>query len=248
MEIKSVEGIILSETNYSESSKIINVLTKELGLIGIMSKGCRNLKSKLRAVSRKLVYGKFHIYYKEGKLSTLISVDLINSYSTILTDLEKLSYASLSLDLVTQVIKQNNDPEIYEVLKSTLSKMDEGFDSLILTSILEIRLLDFLGVKPNIDGCAICGNQKGIITLSSYSGGYICRDCYTNEGIVKEETIKMIRLLSLVDISKITKLDLDRSIIKEIMDFLDDYYDRYTGLYFKTKKFLNKIEKITIDN
>lgn len=39
MEIIQVEGIVLSETNYSESSKILNVLTKELGLIGIMSKG-----------------------------------------------------------------------------------------------------------------------------------------------------------------------------------------------------------------
>ena len=25
---------------------------------------------------------------------------------------------------------------------------------------------------------------------------------------------------------------------KEINDFLDDYYDRYTGLYLKSKKFL----------
>ena len=48
MKIESIEGIILSETNYSESSKILNVLTKEYGLIGVISKGCRNMKSKLR--------------------------------------------------------------------------------------------------------------------------------------------------------------------------------------------------------
>ena len=65
MKIESIEGIVLSETNYSESSKILNVLTKEHGLIGIMSKGCRNMKSKLRTASRKLIYGTFHIYYKE---------------------------------------------------------------------------------------------------------------------------------------------------------------------------------------
>ena len=61
MKIESVEGIVLSETNYSESSKILNVLTKEYGLIGIISKGCRNIKSKLRGVSRKLLYGTIHI-------------------------------------------------------------------------------------------------------------------------------------------------------------------------------------------
>ena len=87
MKIQEVEGIVLGETNYSESSKILNVLTKEYGLIGIMSKGSRNMKSKLRGVSRKLVYGTFHIYYKENGLSTLIGVYVKNSFNEILKDL-----------------------------------------------------------------------------------------------------------------------------------------------------------------
>ena len=78
MKIIDIDGIVLNDTNYGESSKILNVLTKEYGLIGIMSKGCRNIKSKLSGVSRKLVYGTFHIYYKEKGLSTLIGVDIIN--------------------------------------------------------------------------------------------------------------------------------------------------------------------------
>ena len=40
MKIEKVTGIVLSDTNYSESSKILNVLTKEHGKIGIISKGC----------------------------------------------------------------------------------------------------------------------------------------------------------------------------------------------------------------
>ena len=63
MVIEKVKGIILSETNYSESSKVLNVLTKEHGKIGVISKGCRNLKSKLRSVSMKFTYGYFNIYY-----------------------------------------------------------------------------------------------------------------------------------------------------------------------------------------
>ena len=34
------------------------------------------------------------------------------------------------------------------------------------------------------------------------------------------------------------------SVLKEINLFLDDYYDRYTGIYLKSKKFLKQIEKI----
>ena len=244
MKIQVVEGIILKETNYSESSKILNVLTKEYGLIGIMSKGSRNMKSKLRGVSRKLIYGSFHIYYKENGLSTLIGVDVINSFNEILKDLTKISYASYIIDLTLQVVKQNDDKEIYELLKQTLLKIEDGLSPMILTEILELKLLNYLGVTPMIDGCSICGSTKDIITLSSLRGGYICRNCYTDEGIVSDKTIKIIRMFYYVDISSITKLDISSDTLKEINQFIEDYYDRYTGIYLKSKNFLKKITQL----
>ena len=194
MKIESIEGIVLSETNYSESSKILNVLTKEHGLIGIMSKGCRNMKSKLRAASRKLIYGTFHIYYKENGLSTLIGVDIINSFSNTMMDLEKISYASFILELSNQVVKQTEESEVFDLLKDSLIKIEEGLNPMAITNILELKYLDYLGVSPSIDACAHCGSNKQIITLSSDAGGYICRECYQNEPKKKKKTIKMIRM------------------------------------------------------
>ena len=245
MKIESIEGIILTETNYSETSKILNVLTKEHGLIGVISKGCRNMKSKLRSVSRKLLYGTIHIYYKPTGLSTLISVDVKNSYSNILMDLEKISYASYILDLTNQLVKQSENEEIFDLLKNTLEKIEEGLNPIALTNILELKYLDFLGVSPSIDGCAHCGNNKQIITLSSDAGGYICKDCYNNEPLVSDKTIKMIRMYYYVDIKNITKLDVSPEITNEITRFLDDYYERFTGLYLKSKKTIQQINKIT---
>ena len=244
MKIEKFEGIILSETNYSESSKILNVLTDKYGLIGIMSKGCRNIKSKLRGVSRKLVYGTFNVYYKEKGLSTLISIDVINSFSRTVTDLEKISYASFIIDLTYQVVKQNDSEEIYSILKNILLKLEEGLDPLVLTNILEIKLLDYLGITPNIDSCTNCGSTKQIVTLSSEHGGYICKDCYQNEPLVNEKTIKLIRMYYYVDISSISKLEVSREVTKEINTFLDDYYDRFSGLYLKSKDFIKKINKL----
>ena len=244
MKIESIEGIILSETNYSESSKILNVLTKEYGLIGVISKGCRNMKSKLRGVSRKLLYGTIHIYHKEKGLSTLIGVDVINSYSKTLMDLEKISYASFILDLINQVLKQTDSEEIFDLLKDTLNKLEEGLNPIALTNILELKLLDYLGVSPSIDQCAHCGSQKDIVTLSSDAGGYVCKACYNNEPLVSDKTIKMIRMYYYVEIKNITKLDVSNEVTNEINRFLDDYYDRFTGLYIKSKDFLKKINTL----
>jgi len=245
MKIENFEGIILSETNYSESSKILNVLTKEHGLIGVIAKGARNMKSKLRGVSRKLIYGTFHVYYKENGLSTLIGIDLGNSFSNIIMDLEKISYSSFLLDLVLQVVRENDDEKIFELLKDVLFKIEDGLDPLVLTNILELKLLDFLGVSPCVDHCCICGSDKAIVALSSDDGGYVCKNCYTNNGCIDEKVIKMIRMYYYVDIANITKLKVSSEVSRKINQFLDDYYERYTGLYLKSKNFIKKIAQLT---
>lgn len=239
-----VEGIVVSETNYSETSKILNIITKEYGQIGVISKGCRNLKSPLRSVSSKLTYGKFIIYYKKDKLSTLSEVSIINHFNNIKKDIIKISYSSYLLELSQQVLKQHDNKEIFNLLIESLIKIDEDYDPLVIMNILELKYLDYLGIMPVIDSCAICGKKSNIVTLSSYKGGYICNECYSDEKMVSEKTIKLIRMFYYVDIAKISKLEVSEQSKNEINTFLNDYYDRYTGLYLKSKKFIRDLQKI----
>ena len=62
------------------------------------------------------------------------------------------------------------------------------------------------------------------------------------EKIVSPKTISLIRMLYYVDISKITKLDISKEIMKEIEEFINDYYDRYSGIYLKSKTLLDYIK------
>lgn len=241
--IKQIEGIVIKETPYSETSKIINIITSE-GIISILAKGARTLKSDFRNSTTKLTYGVFNIYYKETGLSTLISVDIIDNLKNIKKNITSISYSSFILELTEQVYKQNNDEKIYELLVDSLKKINENFDPMIITNILELKYLEFLGVMPIIDSCSICGSKTSIATLSGSNGGYICNNCLTNEKIVNEKTIKLIRMFYYVDISKITSLDISSTIKTEINLFLDDYYDKYTGLYLKTKSFLKNLSKL----
>ena len=244
MKIVDVKGLVLNETNYSDSSKILNVLTSEYGLIGIISKGCRNLKSKLRGSSRKLVYGTFHFYYKENGLSNLISIDVISDYPKTIMDLEKVVYASYLLDLTRQVVKQSKDKDILTLITSALDKIEKGLNPSVITNILELKYLDFLGVSPIVTGCAICGKTTNIVSLSPTAGGFICKDCYQNEGYYSEKAIKLLQMYYYVDLEKITKIDVNSKVNEEINKFLEDYYDRYTGIYLNSKKMLKNVIKL----
>lgn len=243
LEIKEIEGFIVSEKAYGESSKIVNIITKEYGIIGLLAKGSKRLKSSIRGITEMFTYANFQVSYKENKLSTLISGDIINPLSNIKKDIEKISYLNFLSELTTQVLKQSSNKNIYDIFISSTLKINEGYDPMVITNILELKYLDFLGVAPDLNGCVIC-DSPNVITLSASKGGFVCNKHLENDYIVSDKTIKIIRMLRYVDISKISKLDLSLKTKTEINSFIDDYYERYTGLYLNSKNFLKNIVKL----
>lgn len=242
--LKEVEGFILTEVKYGDTSKIINIFTKEYGLIGVIAKGAYSLKSKLRSSTSKLTYAKFQIYYKEDKLSLLKEVDIIDSLKNIKGDLLKVSYLTYMSELTHQVIKQTNNMHAYELFINTILKLEKGIDPMSLVNILETKYLTFLGVELNLEECCKCGNENNLECIDGSNGGLICINCKEQITSGNERSIKLLKIYKDIDIKKIKNLNLDDSLKREVDMFLKMYYENYTGLYLKSKKFLENIEKL----
>lgn len=238
--IKKVEGIVVSTVDYKENSKILNILTKDEGLMGVFARGSKGIKNNLFSVSNIMIYGVFHLNQTAKKMPNLIEVDIINNYKNIRKDLGKMTYSTYLLELSVQVFRHENNNNIYSLLISSLDKINSNFDYEIISNILELKLLEYLGIKPVIDKCVNCNNKNDIVTISSYRGGYLCKDCVGTEQIYNVKSLKLIRMFYYVDIDRISKLDISDNIKREVNLFISDYYERYSGLYLKTKDFLQK--------
>lgn len=242
--ISKFEGIIITETPYGDNSKIINILTPDHGLIGIMCSNVKSIKNPLRTKTLKFTYGYFYINYNENKLSKLVDVDIIDNFKNIKSDIELISFMSYITDLTYQVAKQNDNPIIFETYISVIKKINEGQNPLILTNILELKFLEYLGVGLNLNCCIKCGNKTQIVTLDPDEGGFICQNCYTNEILLSPKSIKLIRMYYLIDIDTISDIKISIDTANEINYFLDKYYERYTGIYLKSKDFLKRISRL----
>ena len=238
---KKIKGIIINEYPFEDNSKIINIFTEDK-LIGVLAKGAKKIKSPFFSSTSRFSYGEFDIVYKENGLSTLKDASILNNFSTIKKDIVKISYATYITELSSKVYKNDINKNIYKLYLLSMDKINNNYNPRIITIILRLKLLEFLGISPILDRCATCGNKHNIITISSYFGGYLCKDCYRNEKLVLPNTIKLIRMLYLVDISKITKLEIKEEILKELEEFIDDYYERYSGIYLKSRILLDTIK------
>ena len=234
----------MTETPYGENSKIVNILTKDKGLIGVMCNNVKSIKNPLRTKTLRFTYDHFHINYNENKLSKLIDVDIIDNFTNIKNDIELISYAQYINELTYQVYKQSESEDIFNMYISTLIKLNSKQDPLILTNILELKYLDYLGVGLNLDCCVNCGDQRNIVTIDPDEGGFVCKNCYTNQRVLSPKSIKLIRMYYLINIDSISSIKIDKDIANEINYFIDKYYERYTGLYLKTKDFLKKLSKL----
>lgn len=239
--IIKVEGMIVSETPYGDTSKIINLYTKEYGIIGVMCKGAKSMKSRLRALTMKFTYGSFYIYYKEDKLSILKDVDVLDEFTTIKNDIVLIGYLNYLTELTVQVYKHSNEACIYDMYISVLKKINQNMDPLILTNIIEFKYLPYLGVGLELDSCILCGRKNDIVTIDADTGGYICKHCYTDQILVNEKTVKLIRMYYYVSIDSISTIKISEDVAREINFFINRYYEKYTGLYLNSKKFLNKM-------
>ena len=198
--IKQVEGIIISTVDYKETSKIINILTANEGLIGVLAKGSKSPQSKISATSNILTYGTFYLNYHKGNISILTEVDIKDSFKYIRKDLLKTNYSIFLLELVSQAYRHDKTEKIYTLLIEGLTKINEGHDPQIITNIIELKLLQYLGIKPVVDCCVNCQKTTNIITISSYKGGYLCKDCVGNEYIYQLKTIGLIRMFYYIDL------------------------------------------------
>ena len=55
-------------------------------------------------------------------------------------------------------------------------------------------------------------------------------------------TLKMFKAYYYIDINKISELNIKKNTVDEIDRFLNIYYKEYTGLYLKSKNFIDKVK------
>lgn len=241
------EGIVLRTTDYGETNKIVTLYTREWGKIGVMARGAKKPKSRLSAITQPFTYGFFLLQNGRG-LGNMQQGEIITPLRAIKEDIFLTAYASYVVELTDKSTdEKKTNPFIFELLYQTLTYLNEGYDPEILKNIYEMKMLPVLGLYPILNQCAVCGDKEGQFSFSIREGGIICHRCLTKDPYhlkISSATIKLLRIFYFFDLNRLGNISVKSETKAELKKVIDTYYNEYSGLFLKTKKFIEQLDQL----
>ncbi len=243
--LQKCEGIVIRTTDYGETNKIVTLYTREWGKIGLMARGAKKTNSRLSSITQLFTHGYFLAQIGSG-LGSLHQGEIITSHRSIGGDIFLTAYASYIVELTDKCTDEKKpNPFHFELLFQILNYLNEGNDPDILMNIYEMKMLNVLGLYPVLNQCSVCGSTDGHFSFSIREGGFICHRCLDKDPYhlkVSPATVKLLRLFYYFDLSRLGNISVKEETKAELKKIINAYYDEYSGLHLKTKKFLQSME------
>lgn len=238
-------GIVVYRKDYRERDMLVKILTDHFGFKMFFIRGARKKGFKLAAAILPFTSATFIGTINDNGLSFISAAKEVSQFQMICNDIELNAYSSYILGLAEAAFGDTSSLGIwYERLLHILQVINKGIDAGILTNIVELQLLSYFGVKPNLIGCVVCENQTSQFDFSQSFGGLLCQNHWhldPNRMHLDKRTIFFLRRLSTIDILKVRSINVKDETKKNLRMTLDQIYNNEVGVNIKAKHFIDNM-------
>jgi len=243
-------GVVLRYTNINESDRMLTVFSPELGKISVMARGCRRPKSRFLASAQLFCYSEF-VLARHRDLLIMTQADVKNPYFDIRSDLDRLAYASYILNVVEEAVNPGEENyRLFALLLHTLSYLSfSDIPPEDVKAVFELKFLDLIGYRPELDDCVICGDMPGVF-FSILHGGAVCRACSKDDGFtftLSPESLNCMKHILNMDISDggIRDICFSPAVREQLHGMLSVYISEKLDRQFKSRDYIDSLKKGT---
>jgi DNA repair protein RecO (recombination protein O) len=181
-------GLVLRTTDWSESSRIATLWTRELGKVRALAKGGRRLRSAFESALDLLTLCSIVLLRKSsGSLDLLTEAVVVQRFPRLRTDLGALYSAYYVAELLADWTEDDDPhPALFDEALATLRDLG-GEEALVPVGLRTMRFemvfLRELGYSPALEACAGCAILLGggKLLFSPAAGGVLCPRCGARE-------------------------------------------------------------------
>lgn len=181
-----VKGIIIQTYDYKEADKLASIFSLEQGKILAKFIGVKKEKAKLKSIAQPFVFAEF-VLSKKGNTNIITSANIIDEFSSILINYNKMMCGYVILDIIRSIIpNQKTESDLFLILLASLKNI-ENKDEYIYTIDFILKFVSFSGM-----GLKFYDNSK--IYLDKSTGNFEIKKNFNSVEIDKKvyEIIKNI--------------------------------------------------------
>jgi DNA repair protein RecO (recombination protein O) len=176
-------ALVLRTTDWSETSRIATLWTREFGKVRVLAKGGRRLRSNFESALDLLTLCRIVLLRKSsGGLDLLTEARVERRFPGLATRLPALYAAYYVAELLADWTEENDPhPHLFDEAVDALQVLAEPGGETVGPRVarFELVLLKELGYSPLLDVCAVCHAPVTGTTpaFSPSAGGVVCAGC-----------------------------------------------------------------------
>jgi len=245
------EGIVLRRVNYAEADRVLTVLTREHGKVGVIVRGVRRAGSRMAAQTDLFERSRMQLAEGRGELLVLAQAQRASGPPPGLTgDPRRSACAAVIAELTDRVLEGHHpDPEVYALVAGSLDELgDPGRDPRRALVWFGRQMIDRLGYAPQLERCASCSRPlaEAAAVFSAPGGGLLCPDCRPGDPSAiacSVRAIKVLRVAAAGDAATWDRLRLDPKTLSTLEAIIERELEHHLDRRLRSWEVLRALER-----
>lgn len=183
MSLVTTEALVLHAFDYRETSRIVRMITRELGIVSVIARGARRPRNKFGAALDLFASGEAELVTAMGRdLHALNAFDATRSRPGLAQSLDRFAAAAALSELLLRFAPEQEDPGLLDAVTDALDALEAAPPGQAAPVALggAWTLVAELGFAPSLDACATCHASIDPAASAAFhhrAGGVLCASC-----------------------------------------------------------------------
>jgi DNA repair protein RecO (recombination protein O) len=180
------EALVLRAVDFGESDRIVHLLTPAAGRLPAIAKGAR--RSRRRFPGTLDLMNRLAVQVERRRpaaLARLENARLLHTYEAVRGDASRFALGCYLLELLDRLAPEGGAPgdlrRLFRFADDALAWLDAEPPDARMRTLLELRALAALGLRPELLRCVRCGKPlaapAAAVAFAIAEGGPVCEPC-----------------------------------------------------------------------
>ena len=246
------EALILRSVDFGESDRILHLLVPEIGRLPVIAKGARRSVRRFSGTLDLFNHVKIQVDIRRpNSLARLDQASLIDPFIAMRSETARFALGCYLLELFDRLAPERgvrtDMQRLFSFALGALRMVAERAPDLRLRTLIELRALDALGLRPEFSRCVRCGSApagRSPIGFHVAEGGVVCDPCCAQiDGIqrIHPGTLRALEQGLRLDLERLDRLAMSGPSLAEAHQLLTRFQRFHLGVELRSGPYLDRV-------